>query len=165
MSSKGRIEREILLMSVAHLMSLRGTCSRLRVGCVIASGGRIVSTGYNGSAPGAPHCIDEGCELDDRGHCTRTTHAETNSIVWAARNGLAVKDCHLYTTTSPCIICAKAIASAGIVSVHYQSEFREKRGIEYLKENGIEIVKHSYEETSFIKYNMERAEEQRLYSV
>jgi dCMP deaminase len=160
-----RISKETLLMSMAHLMSLRGTCSRLRVGCVIAKGGRVISTGYNGSAPGSLHCIDVGCELDERGHCIRTTHAETNAIVWAARNGLPTLGCDLYTTTSPCIICAKAIASAGIVVVHYQSEFREKRGIIYLEENGIRLIKHTHEETSFIRFSMERASESELHSV
>ena len=46
-------------MATAMLMSSRSACQRLRVGCVIVSGGqhqnRVVAAGYNGFLPGAPH--------------------------------------------------------------------------------------------------------------
>jgi dCMP deaminase len=154
-----------MLMAIARVVSLRATCSRLRVGAVIAYGGRVISTGYNGSAPGMPHCLDSGCQLDERGHCVRTTHAEANAIAWAARYGLSTDECELYTTSSPCIICAKSIASAGIVSVHYQAEYDESKGLYYLREAGIAVKKHNYEETSFIRCYLENSEESSVHSL
>lgn len=40
---------------------------------------------------------------------------------------------------SPCIKCAKMLASAGVKKVYYIHEYRKKDGIEYLKERGIEV--------------------------
>lgn len=156
--SSNRISRETMLMAIARIISLRGTCARLRVGAVIAYGGRVISTGYNGSAPGMSHCIDEGCQLDERNHCIRTIHAEINAIAYSARYGVSTEGCELYTTSSPCIICAKAIASAGIIRVHYQSEYDESKGLLYLKEVGIEVKKCNYETTSFIRLPLANSE-------
>jgi len=46
-------------MDLADKVSERATCNRKHVGAVIVdSNHRLISTGYNGSAPGAPHCDD-----------------------------------------------------------------------------------------------------------
>jgi dCMP deaminase len=47
-----------VFMDIAVVFSDRSTCLRIKTGCVIVRDGRIISTGYNGSAPGAPHCCD-----------------------------------------------------------------------------------------------------------
>lgn len=49
----------------------------------------------------------------------RTTHAEMEAIVAAARIGVSVHDRHLYTTTFPCHECARLIVTAGIRRVVY----------------------------------------------
>lgn len=41
-------------------------------------------------------------------------HAELNSILYAARNGLAIDGATMYVTASPCPDCAKAISQSGI---------------------------------------------------
>ena len=60
-----RISRDGMFMLMALAASYRGTCSRLQVGAVIVKDNHVVSMGYNGSPPGAPHChhsrIDEAC--------------------------------------------------------------------------------------------------------
>ena len=55
-----------------------------------AAGARptILSTGYNGSIRGMPHC-DEVGHLMENGHCVATVHAEANAILQAAKNGVA----------------------------------------------------------------------------
>jgi dCMP deaminase len=40
------------------LVSSRSTCDRKYVGAVIVRDNRLISTGYNGSLPGQPHCDD-----------------------------------------------------------------------------------------------------------
>lgn len=51
-----RVSRDEMLLGVAKVVALRGTCSRLRVGAVVSRDGRIISTGYNGAPSGLPHC-------------------------------------------------------------------------------------------------------------
>ena len=59
------------------------------VGAVIVRDKTIPSTGYNGSIKGLPYCDEVGHEMVD-GHCVRTTHAEANAIVQAAKNGVKI---------------------------------------------------------------------------
>jgi dCMP deaminase len=110
-------------MNIASVIALRGTCPRAKVGAVLAKEGRIISTGYNGSPSGTPHCEDAGCILDKRAKCTRTVHAELNCICFAAKHGIVTKGATLYVTYAPCLECAKAIINAGIKEVFYLKEY------------------------------------------
>jgi len=67
-------------LTLAKHASTRATCDRLHAGCVIVKEKRIVSTGYNGSLPGADHC-DEVGHLMINNHCVATEHAERNAVV------------------------------------------------------------------------------------
>ena len=100
-------------MNIAREVATRSTCSRKHVGAVIVRDKTILSTGYNGSIKGLPHCDDAGCEMVD-GHCVRTSHAEANAIVQAAKNGVGIDQSKIYVTASPCYDCFKLIANAGI---------------------------------------------------
>src|SRR5690606_5886840 len=79
----GRPTWDEYFMTMAHFVATRATCTRRQVGAVIVRDKRILTTGYNGSPPGLPHCSDVGCWIVD-GHCVRTIHAEQNALVQAA---------------------------------------------------------------------------------
>lgn len=131
---------DIILMKVAFLFADRATCDRAHNGAVLVRDRRIISTGYNGSPQGTPHCIDAGCDIDPlTGSCLRTLHAETNCILFAAKNGIKTDGATLYITMMPCINCAKTIVSAGIVEVVYANPYRMTSGIEYLEKSGIKV--------------------------
>lgn len=49
----------------------------------------------------------------------RAVHAEMAAIVDAAKRGVSVRDCTLYTTTFPCHECARHIIGAGLRRVVY----------------------------------------------
>lgn len=49
----------------------------------------------------------------------RTTHAEMEALLSAARVGAPIRDCLLYTTTFPCHECARLILTAGVKRVIY----------------------------------------------
>jgi dCMP deaminase len=103
-------------IAIAKTVSSRATCERLKVGAVIVRDRTILSTGYNGSIRGSPHCVDEGCYLVD-GHCVRTIHAETNAILQAAKNGVDLTGATCYVTHSPCINCLKHLINAGVIDI------------------------------------------------
>jgi dCMP deaminase len=126
-------------MGIAHQAATRSTCTRKHVGAVIVRDRTVLSTGYNGSIRGLPHCEDDGCTMDN-GHCIATVHAEANAIIQAAKNGIAVDRGELYTTASPCWGCFKLIANAGIRTIYYGEFYREERSKRVAAEIGIELV-------------------------
>lgn len=110
-------------MDLAYTVSKRATCPRKRVGALAVHGRRVLVTGYNGSLPGAPHCDDVGCAMED-GHCVRTVHAEANAVMQAAAYGVRLEGCTVYTTASPCWPCMKLLMRAGTKRIVYAEEYR-----------------------------------------
>ena len=96
-----KISWDEYFMSTALLVSCRSACNRLHVGCVLVKDNRIISAGYNGFLPGAPH---ESIVVNN--HEIATVHAEQNAITDCANRGVSVKDAKAYITHYPCINCA-----------------------------------------------------------
>ena len=140
MEKKPRISWEKYFMNIATEVATRSTCDRKHVGAVIVRKKTILSTGYNGSIKGLPHCDDSGHEMVD-GHCVRTTHAEANAIVQAAKNGVRTDKAEIFVTASPCYNCFKLIANAGIKTIYYHEFYRDERIIEHAKKAGIKLIK------------------------
>lgn len=126
-------------LSIAREVATRSTCARRHVGAVIVREKRILCTGYNGSPPGQPHCIDVGCLMEE-GRCIRTLHAEQNAIAQAALHGVSTKAATLYSTCRPCHVCARMIVGAGIVRVVFFGDAPEGWAREVLLAAGVEIV-------------------------
>ena len=126
-------------MSIAQVVATRSTCPRKYVGAVLVRNRTILSTGYNGSIRGMPHCTDVGHMMED-GHCVATIHAEANAIIQAARNGVNIDGATVYVTASPCWICFKQLANAGIVRICYGEFYRDNRIFEVAAKIGIELV-------------------------
>ena len=137
--SRQRISWKNYFMNIAREVATRSTCSRKHVGAVIVRDKTILSTGYNGSIKGLPHCDDAGCDMVD-GHCVRTSHAEANAIVQAAKNGVGIDQSKIYVTASPCYDCFKLIANAGIKTIYYEEFYRDQRIMDRSKEVGIQLV-------------------------
>ncbi|MDP2933452.1 MAG: deaminase, partial [bacterium] len=99
---------------------------------------RIISTGYNGSPPGLPHCDGEEGHLMEEGHCVRTIHGEHNAILQAATiSGANTAGATLYTKFSPCVHCAKYLIAAGIKRVVMGKIYRNSDVVRYLEKAGI----------------------------
>lgn len=126
-------------MSIAQVVATRSTCPRKFVGCVIVRNRTILSTGYNGSIRGMPHCSDVGHMMEEN-HCVATIHAEANAIIQAARNGVNIDGATLYVTASPCWNCFKQLANAGIVRVVYGEFYRDERSLTIATQIGLELV-------------------------
>jgi len=109
------------------------------VGAVIVRDRTILSTGYNGSIRGMPHC-DEVGHMMENGHCVATVHAEANAILQAAKNGVRIDGATLYTTASPCWPCFKLIANSGCVRIVYGEFYRDPRIFEVAGQLKLELV-------------------------
>src|SRR5690348_7063419 len=124
--SKRRADWHEYFMNIASEVASRSTCDRKHVGAVIVRDKTILSTGYNGSVRGLPHCDDVGHMMQD-GHCVATIHAEANAIIQAAKNGVRVDGADIYITASPCWNCFKIVTNAGIKNIYYGEFYRDDR--------------------------------------
>jgi len=127
-------------MLIAKLVSTRSTCNSRPTGAVLVKDRQILATGYNGSMPGAPHCIDQimpdgspychrralhVADVDKYNYC-RASHAEANAIAQAARYGVAIKGASLYVTLEPCYVCLKLLATAQIERVFFELPYESR---------------------------------------
>lgn len=138
-TSDPRVSWHEYFMNIAIQVSTRATCDRKHVGAVIVRDKAILSTGYNGSIRGLPHCTDVGHMMDE-GHCVRTVHAEANAICQAARNGVRIEGADIYTTASPCWSCFRLIANSSIRRIYYGEFYRDRRSLEMAEELGMELI-------------------------
>jgi len=134
-----RADWDDYFMEIAKVVSSRATCDRKHVGALIVRDRIILSTGYNGSIRGMPHCDDVG-HMMENGHCVSTIHAEANSILQAAKNGVRIDGADLYTTASPCWPCFKLIANAGLRRIVYGEFYRDERIFSVAQKLGIALV-------------------------
>ena len=134
-----RVDWDTYFMRIAREVAGRSTCDRKHVGAVIVRDRNILSTGYNGSIAGLPHC-DEVGHMMENGHCVATVHAEANAILQAAKNGVRIDGATLYTTASPCWPCFKLIANSGCVRIVYGEFYRDPRIFEVASQLKLELV-------------------------
>jgi dCMP deaminase len=140
--SSARPPLDVTMMATASVWASRGTCNRLYVGAVIARGGRVLSTGYNGAARGEGHCSHPMGDIDNGlNPCTEAIHAETNAIINAAVDGVSVLEGTLYCTHAPCHVCAGLIINAAIARVVWNVEYRSVTGLRRLERAGLEVVR------------------------
>lgn len=109
-----RLTKDAWLMGVALVTAQRATCARRRVGCVLVNERyQVIGTGYNGNARGLPHCLDHPCPGADMRSgkgldLCEAIHAEQNAII-NCRSANEIYAC--YSTTEPCIHCAKILVN------------------------------------------------------
>ncbi|KKP29241.1 MAG: Deoxycytidylate deaminase [Parcubacteria group bacterium GW2011_GWA2_31_28] len=145
-------------MHIAELISTRATCRDRKFGAVIIDNDnkRILSTGYNGSSSGLPHCNDNGCK-EINGHCVRTIHAEQNAIIQLAKYGGSNnlgKEKNIFVYLSgrrPCLLCVKILINFGVKKIIYKNSNPPRFGHSKEDEFADEILSQSSVE--LIKYN------------
>ena len=125
-----RPTRDEMFMQVAHVVKQRSTCLRAQVGAIItnADGTSIRSMGYNGNARGLP----DTCDGTVPGQCG-CLHAEENALLKAPYG----EDLVMYTTTTPCVACAKRILNSTVRTVVFGEPYRDLAGLELITEQGV----------------------------
>jgi dCMP deaminase len=134
-----RIDIHTYFLILAKAAAMRATCPRRAVGTVLVQGGRILSSGYNGSLPGYDHCTDVGCMLVD-GHCIRTIHSEANAE--AVCPGTADT---AYCTDYPCLSCLKLLLAHGVTAFYYErNDYPDPLRDHFIEEEGIGYMFHHH---------------------
>jgi dCMP deaminase len=129
------MDKHIFYLDIAKQISQASYCKRNKVGALIVKDDNIISFGFNGTIKG----FDNVCEDEQNNTTPYVLHAESNAITKCAKSNYSSIDACLYTTTSPCIECAKLIIQSGIKEVYYIYEYRDNKGINLLKKAGINV--------------------------
>lgn len=139
-----RLSWDHYFINIAYDVAIRSNCHRRQIGALIVKDRRILSTGYNGSVEGTRDCLELGCLRDElkipsgtKQEICRAVHAEQNALMQCARFGIGCEGATLYTTTSPCTICAKLIANSGIKRIVYASEYSDVEAVNIFAQKGI----------------------------
>ena len=115
----------------------RSPCKRLQVGCVLVIDNRIISQGYNGFLPKAPHISI----MRDK-HEQAILHSEQNAIIDCAKRGISCKGATAYITHYPCIICARLLFACEIKNIKYLTDYNNDELVSVLaKQVGVNIEK------------------------
>jgi dCMP deaminase len=161
-----------LYNNIAHEVAKMSHARRLQVGAVIVKDDRVISMGYNGMPagwenncedivwdPGAGGWLDPD-EFDKKypfemwneqaGRNVRyglktkaeVLHAESNAVSKLAKSNDSGDGADIFVTHAPCMECAKLIFQSGISRVYYSSDYRDDSGIKFLKQSGVEVIKH-----------------------
>ena len=69
-------------------------------------------------------------------------HAESNAIAKLAKSNDSGLGAELFVTHAPCMECSKLIFQSGIGRVYYSADYRDDSGIKFLKQSGVEVIKH-----------------------
>lgn len=155
-----------MYMRIAEAAALTSSGVRLQVGCCVVKNDSVLAVAYNG----LPKSIDgplEGKEYmkadaggwldieyieetwpyeDEIGRyklVTRkeTNHGERNAILSLARSNESSVGATMFITHASCLRCSIDIVDAGISTVIYKEEYRDTSGIQYLKDNGVNVIK------------------------
>lgn len=136
-------------MKIAYEVAQESKAIKRKVGAVIVKDNNIIAVGYNGTPSGFDNkCEDECCKgVAGAGVYTghlitrpEVLHAESNAIAKCARSVNSSDGADLYTTTCPCIECAKMIIQAGIKNVFYVEEYKSLDGLNLLVKAGIKVI-------------------------
>ncbi|MDA0837278.1 MAG: dCMP deaminase family protein [Planctomycetota bacterium] len=135
-------------MRIAEVVSLRSNCIKRKIAAIVVKDRRIISTGYNGTPRGVKNCFEGGCpRCNDASIPSGTrldeclcSHAEENSITQAAYHGTTLKEATLYSTMSPCLLCAKLIINSGIIEVIYNQRYPMSNvALALMEEAGVKV--------------------------
>lgn len=137
--SRTNLKDEVWLR-VAFEIARLGTCYRRQVGAVFLNeAGHVVATGYNGTPPGANHCIDNPCS---GAKCPSGTGLELCEAIHAEQNGLLQLrnpfEVHtVYCTDSPCIHCVKMLMGTSVKRIVFARKYPHSTSEDLCKRRGI----------------------------
>lgn len=111
-------------MGIAESVSQRSHDEETKVGGIFVKNdtGMIIATGHNGFVRGAPDDLLPKTRPDKYQYIV---HAEENLLAHTSRNGIAIDNCTLVITLSPCQKCLRLMWQAGITEVICRDIYRD----------------------------------------
>lgn len=139
-ADKKIIYREAFKQTLAHKKASDAK-KTAKVGATIIAGTQMVSMS-NASLVEGPMEV----EKEDGTWTSPPTvsHAEERCIAQAAKQGLPLDGAMMIVTLSPCMACSRLILNAGIKELHYIDDWWDQNALDFLRENGVNVVKLPY---------------------
>ena len=135
MIDKKQLKYDKAYLKMASEWGKLSHCKRRQVGALIVRDRMIISDGYNGTPTG----LENNCE-DDEGYTKwYVLHAEANAILKVANSTQSSCGSTLYVTLSPCKECSKLIYQSGIKRVVYINEYKDRTGLDFLINAGVQV--------------------------
>ena len=142
-------------MRTAMLYAEKSKAVRKKVGAVIVTASGVILPGYNGTPMNTPNECEKKVWVPNEGPWgdigeyqlvtnPEVIHAELNCVLKAAKEGVSIMCSTVYVTLSPCVSCAAMLIQAGVFKLHYLEEYRDTSGIDYLKSNGVQVLKMEF---------------------
>lgn len=131
-TSKLHVERLAVFARFVYDLTSLSKCSDKHTAAIITDniGSQVYSIGINGGPKGGLNCL---CNTGTKYTCI---HAEQNAI---AKCTVADKDKLMICSYSPCVTCAALIVNSGFSEVYYLEEYKDKTGLEILRDAGIKV--------------------------
>lgn len=134
-------------MNLAKLTAEQSVATRRQVGTVVVLPTGMLAVGWNGMPAG----FDNTCEYEHKNTIpsNRTVelktkpeviHAERNALDKLTKQGISSEGAILFTTTAPCMECAKSIAAVGITKVFYLEKYKHDEGLQFLITSGVGVL-------------------------
>lgn len=123
-------------MKMAELWATNSYAKRKQVGCLIVKDNSIIADGYNGTPSGMPNI----CEDEDNKTFWYVLHAEANALSKVMKSNQNSEGATMFVTLAPCQNCSKLILQSGIKRLVYREFYGDYSGIDFLKQNNIEVI-------------------------
>lgn len=118
-----------------------------QVGGVVIREDRILFKAYNAPYPDPDYDVNtfgdprSNFEAGEQIEASKVLHCELNIIAQAAHEGVSLEGAHIYVTTFPCPVCARAIAASGIEKVYFKEGYSKLDAADVLGRTGVELVR------------------------
>lgn len=159
-----KLKHQLMYMRIAEAAAETSSAIRLKVGCCVVKNNAVIAVSYNGLPSFLDGPVEHkvylaggGAWLDPEEIATfqykddvdsyrlvtrkECRHAEKNSLLALAKSNESAVGASMFVTHSCCELCAIDIIDSGIQTVYYRNEYRDTKGLDYLKENSIEVIK------------------------
>lgn len=123
-------------MKCAYAFAECSPAERLKVGAVLVKQNRIISCGYNA----LPEALDGPCEDENGKTRPEVRHAEENALRALVRTPESAVGATMFVTHWCCLQCAIDVVDAGVATVYVDSPYRSPDGLQYLKDNEVEVI-------------------------
>jgi dCMP deaminase len=126
-----------MFMEMARVAGRESKATKRRVGALAVKDNNVLGIGINGTPTG--WFTNDDVDPDTGKTAVEVVHAEENLVAKIARSTHNAEGATIYTTTAPCVKCARLIAQSGFKRVVCDSAYKDDAGIVMLSILGVEV--------------------------